>query len=48
MVKDLKTTILAIRDHINKLKNSRSPILAKYSEYISRSLNGEFVYKISN
>lgn len=48
MLKDVKRSILAIRDHILKLKNEKSPLLAKYSEYISRSLNGEFVYKISN
>jgi hypothetical protein len=48
MLKDVKKTILAIRDHVLKLKNERSPLLLKYSEYISRALNGEFVYKFSN
>ncbi len=48
MVRDVKKTILAITDHIQKLKKEKSPLLLKYSEYISRSLNGEFVYKISN
>lgn len=48
MVKDIKSTIITIRDHILKLKNERSPLLTKYSDYISRSLNGEFVYKLSN
>jgi hypothetical protein len=48
MLRDVKATIFAIRDHILKLKNEKSPLLTKYSEYISRSLNGEFVYKISN
>jgi hypothetical protein len=48
MLKDIKKTISTIRDHILKLKNEKSPLLVKYSEYISRALNGEFVYKISN
>jgi hypothetical protein len=48
MVSDVKKTIMAIRDHIIKLKNEKSPLLLKYSEYISRSLNGEFVYNVSN
>jgi hypothetical protein len=48
MVSDVKKTIMAIRAHIIKLKNEKSPLLLKYSEYISRSLNGEFVYNVSN
>lgn len=48
MLNDVKRSVFSIRDHILKLKNERSPLLTKYSEYISRSLAGEFVYKISN
>lgn len=45
MLKDVKTSINSIRTHIEKLKKEGSPILAKYSEFIKKALNGEFVYK---
>ena len=44
MLKDVQKSILSIRDHIDKLKKENSPIISKYSNFIKRSLNGEFVY----
>ncbi len=45
MLKDVEKSIVAIRDHIEKLKKEQSPLLAKYSEFINRALNGENVYQ---
>ncbi len=45
MLKDVLNTILAIRTHIDKCKKDNSPVVAKYSGFITRALNGEFVYK---
>lgn len=45
MLKDVKNSILAIRAHIEKLKKENSPLVSKYSGFITRSLNGEMVYK---
>lgn len=45
MLKDVKNTIQAIRSHIEKLKKENSPLVSKYSGFITRSLNGEMVYK---
>ena len=45
MLKDVEKSILAIRDHIEKLKREQSPLIAKYSEFINRSLKGENVYE---
>jgi hypothetical protein len=45
MLADIQKSILAIRSHIEKLKKENSPLLIKYSEFINRSIQGEFVYK---
>lgn len=45
MLKDVKNTILAIRSHMEKLKKENSPLVSKYSGFITRALNGEQVYK---
>lgn len=45
MLKDVQKTISTIDHHIEKLKKENSPLLVKYSEFISRALKGEFVYK---
>lgn len=45
MLKDVQNTILSIRTHIERLKKENSPILSKYSGFITRALKGEFVYK---
>lgn len=45
MLKDIKKSVESIRNHIEKLKNENSSLLSKYSAFITRSLNGEFVYK---
>ncbi|MDD4976202.1 MAG: hypothetical protein PHY93_17730 [Bacteriovorax sp.] len=47
MFRDVQNTILSIRAHIEKLKKENSPLLYKYSGFISRALQGEFVYKES-
>jgi hypothetical protein len=45
MIKDVGITIKAITDFIEKNKREHSPLLVKYSEFITRALNGEFVYQ---
>jgi len=45
MLKDVKNTIQAIRNHIEKCKKENSPLVSKYSGFITRALNGELVYK---
>lgn len=45
MVSDVEKSVRAIADHIEKLKKEKSPIIAKYSEFIIRSFQGEYVYK---
>lgn len=45
MLKDVLGSIKSIRSHIEKLKKENSPLLAKYSAFITNALNGEFVYK---
>ena len=45
MLKDIKTTITAIVAFIEKSKRENSPLIPKYSEFITRALNGEFVYQ---
>lgn len=45
MLKDVQSTVKAIKDHIEKLKKANSDKIPHYSALITRSLNGEFVYK---
>ncbi len=45
MLRDVKSSIVAIRSHIEKCKKENSPLLSKYSGFITRALNGELVYK---
>jgi hypothetical protein len=45
MMKDVHETILAIRNFIEKNKVENTPELKKYSEFVTRALNGEFVYQ---
>jgi hypothetical protein len=47
MLRDVQKTILSIRVHIEKLKKENSPLLSKYSGFINRAIQGEFVYKES-
>lgn len=47
MLKDVKNTIVAIVSHTQKLKKENSPLLSKYSGFITRALNGELVYQNS-
>jgi len=45
MLRDVKNSIQVIRNHIEKCKKENSPLLSKYSGFITRALNGELVYK---
>ncbi len=45
MMKDVNESIVAIRNFIEKNKREQSAINSKYSEFITRSLRGEFVYQ---
>lgn len=45
MMKDVNETISAIRNFIEKNKREKTEINSKYSEFITRSLKGEFVYQ---
>ncbi len=45
MLNDVQKSILAIRSHIEKLKKENSPLLSKYSLFITNALHGVFVYK---
>lgn len=45
MMKDVRAAVMSIRQHIEKLKKENSPLLYKYTDFINRSLKGEFVYK---
>lgn len=45
MMKDVNATIVAIRTFIEKNKREQSAINSKYSEFVTRSLRGEFVYQ---
>ena len=45
MLRDVRATIVAIRDFIEKAKRENSPLISKYSEFITRALRGEFVYQ---
>ena len=47
MLDDVKKSILATRAHIEKLKHEHSPVLTKYSKFITDALNGVLVYKNS-
>jgi len=44
MLRDVKNSVLVIRDHIEKLKSENSPLLSKYSGFISAALKGEMTY----
>jgi hypothetical protein len=43
--KDIAKTINAIKNHIELLKDTKSPILKKYEKVITDSLNKKFTYK---
>ena len=45
MFKDVEKTIKAIANFIEKNKQENSHAILKYSEFITRALNGEFVYQ---
>lgn len=45
MMKDVEKTIVAIREHVEKLKKENSPLMTKYSQFITRALKGEMVYQ---
>lgn len=45
MMKDVNTTIVAIRNFIEKNKREQTAINSKYSEFVTRALRGEFVYQ---
>jgi len=45
MFKDVEKTIKAIANFIEKNKQENSQAILKYSEFITRALNGEFVYQ---
>lgn len=48
MLKDVKATMIAIKNFIEKNKREQSAINSKYSEFITRALRGEFVYQTNN
>ncbi len=45
MLNDVKNSIIAIKTHIEKLKKENSPLVTKYSGFITGALKGELVYK---
>ncbi|MBY0414509.1 MAG: hypothetical protein K2Q18_10100 [Bdellovibrionales bacterium] len=45
MLNDVRETILAIVNFIEKNKRENTPLISKYSEFITRALSGEFVYQ---
>ncbi len=45
MFKDVLKSITAIRDFTEKSKTENPVFVSKYSEFITRALNGEFVYQ---
>lgn len=45
MLKDVLTSITAIRNFMEKNKRENSVFVSKYSEFITRALSGEFVYQ---
>lgn len=45
MFKDVLASITAIRNFIEKSKRDNPVFVSKYSEFITRALNGEFVYQ---
>jgi hypothetical protein len=45
MLKDVQASVKAIINFIEKNKRENSPLLSKYSEFITRALSGEFVYQ---
>lgn len=44
MIEDVKSSIKAIKNHIETVSSSKPKLLNKYKSYILRSLNGEYVY----
>lgn len=44
MLKDVQKSVQAIAEHIEKLKESKSDLIPKYSNLVNRQLNGEMVY----
>ena len=45
MYKDVLESITATRNFIEKSKRDNPKFISKYSEFINRALNGEFVYQ---
>lgn len=45
MIKDVDGVALAIRNHIEKLQNTKDPLIEKYTDFTLRSLQGIAVYE---
>ncbi|MCK6595648.1 MAG: hypothetical protein L6Q33_10635 [Bacteriovoracaceae bacterium] len=45
MVKDVTNTVVAIKNHVEKLAKENHPILKKYVEFTEKSYKGENVYQ---
>lgn len=45
MIKDVTSTVVAIANHIEKLHETKDPLIEKYTEYTLKSLQGTAVYE---
>ena len=45
MMRDVEKSLVSIRSYTEKMKRENPALVIKYSEFITRALNGEFVYQ---